>query len=110
MYLSAFCTNKLATVTTEISCNVCLTFLALCLLWFLELLKGILNLEEVVGVKCRLKTRNTAGWKEGGSTAVGAAQGQPLVILDHKSLEAVFTKHMKALEQSGIFVGVEWMD
>ena len=40
-------------------------------------------------------------------TAVGAAQGQPLVILDHKSLEAVFTKHVKALEKSGIFVGVE---
>ena len=40
-------------------------------------------------------------------TAVGTTQGQPLVILDHKSLEAVFTKHMKALEQSWIFVGVK---
>ena len=40
-------------------------------------------------------------------TAVRAAQGQSLVILDHKSLKAVFTKYVKALEQSGIFVGVE---
>ena len=40
-------------------------------------------------------------------TTVGAAQGQPLVILDHKSLKTVFTENVKALEQSGIFVGVE---
>ena len=40
-------------------------------------------------------------------TTVGAAQGQPLVILDHKPLKTVFTENVKALEQSRIFVRIE---
>ena len=103
---STFYTNKLPTISTETSCNVdFITFLTLCFLRFLELLQGITNLKEVVGMKSCLETRNTTWGEEYDLTAAGASQGWLLVFTNHTLLKTFFAKHMKALEQSGIFVG-----
>ena len=68
-------TYKVPTVTTIAGrWTILVTFVALYLTWFFHLLKGILNLKEVVDVERRLEVRDVSGWgKEGGLSAGGAA-------------------------------------
>ena len=40
-------------------------------------------------------------------TAAGAEKGQPLVIMDYKSLQTLFAKHMETLQHFGFSVEVE---
>ena len=46
--------------------------------------------------------------EEGASSTDGAAYGElPSLVLDHQSLEAVLAVDMEALEQFGVFKGIE---
>ena len=56
-----------------------------------------------------LEARHTSSrGKEGGLSAGGAAQGELcLSVCDHQSLKAVLAVDMEALEQFGVFEGIE---
>ena len=104
-------TYKLPTVTAVACCTgrYLRALATLHLLWFFDLLKGVLDLKEMVNVEGRLEVGySSRRGEEGGSSAGGAAYGDlSLLVLDHQSLETLLAVDVETLEQFWIFEGIE---
>ena len=102
---------KLPTVTAVGGCNTYHfgTQPTLHFLWLLDFLKGISDVKEIMNVKGGLQV-SYSEWRmeEGGSSTGGAAHiGSSLLVLDDQLLQTLLAVDMEALEQFGVFEGVE---
>ena len=79
------------------------------LLWFFDLLKGVLDLKEMVNVEGRLEVGySSRRVEEGGPSAGGAANRDlSLLVFDHQSLETLLAIDVKTLEQFWIFESIQ---
>ena len=55
MRFGTSCANKLATVAAEVGCNMLFTLFTLGFMKLLDFLYDIMNLKEIVEVKCSLE-------------------------------------------------------